>query len=685
MFIEKIKKSLRLKLLVNFLFVSLFPFAILFLYVLFFTQTKIVDKSIIEQYKRIESVSSQIDTQLHSLQKELFFLASLDLMDDILAEDIDKRVTRLLAKKANDLGEKIDLFVVDTQQKIVASSEDSLLNHSFKLPVQLKNNFYIQKGTLLLFTKIYASFNKEKTVGHLILQYDLKNLDTYLIHTQSRHSYITNCADFHLGDRTKLAVSLEKQKADVITKEHVIVYKKLGSFLKNYYLVYAVDKSLALKFMYDFIYFMVYISVFGLLMILLLALRYSKSLVLPIEKLTNATQEIGKSHNYSQTLVVSSMDEIGVLTSSFNAMLHTTSQTLQTLEVENRLRLQRFIQLIELFNSIIQTKDETECIEVAIEEMKTITQKHDLKFLKQKTPEGIDLYVSDFEKNEKIYFGSISLSVEGFSDTNEERFYTSIANMIMLQLDKIRLIHRTTAASNAKSAFISTMSHELRTPLNAIIGASQFLISYENISDEQQDTVANIESSAHYLLNMINEILDIAKIESGKMEVHKTEVNLSEIAQSSYNMLQPLAEDKGLAFEFLQEKEQDFSLFTDMKILQQILINLLSNAIKFTQKGFVKMELHTDAEKLIISISDSGIGIAQEDIALLFHEFSQLENPMQKKYKGTGLGLSLSRKMAHLLDGDVTLHSDGLGQGTTAILTFFCYTTKDNTSEFVNV
>ncbi len=667
---NKIRKSLRLKLLLNFLFVSLFPFTILFAYVLFFTQTKIVDKSIAQQYSRIKSVRLQIDTQLHSLQKELLFLASLDVMDDILAEDIDKRVTSLLTKKASDLGKGLALFVVDRNEKVIASSTDSLLNQHFVFPQKLKESSYIQKENLFLFTKIYASFNKEKVVGYLVLKYDLKNLDSYLIHARNKHSYITNHSDFHLGDTVKLAVTLEKQKADVITKEHVIVYEKLDTFLKNYYLVYAVDKSLALKFMYDFISFMLYISAFGVFMILLLALRYSKSLVLPIEQLTNATKEIGKSQDYSQTLVVSSKDEIGVLTSSFNAMLRTTSQTLETLEVENRLRLQRFIQLIELFNSIIQTKDELECIEVAMREIRIITHKHDLEFLKQKTPEGIDLYVSDFEKNTKVYFGSIALSLKGFSDINEQRFYTSIANMMMLQLDKIRLIHRTTAASNAKSAFISSMSHELRTPLNAIMGASQFLITYENMSDEQQDTVANIESSAHYLLNMINEILDIAKIESGKMKVHKTQVDLSEIVQSSYNMLQPLAEDKDLAFEFSQELKQDFTLSTDRKIVQQIIINLLSNAIKFTQKGFVKIALYKEEEMLIVSVEDSGVGIAKEDISLLFDAFTQLENPMQKQHKGTGLGLSLSQKMADLLDAEVALESDGLGQGTRVYLVF---------------
>lgn len=653
-------RTLRGKLLLNFLFVSLFPFAILFTYIIFFGQTKIVEQSVKEQNTEANNIAHRIHKHLEELQKELAFLASLDLMDDLLADDIDKRVSILLTKKADDLGSYITLFVINKNNRITASSEPNVLDKTF-----------IKENKLYMYRKIYASFDKTNFLGTLVLKYDLSDLDRYLIHKEGGHLYISDNRNFRIGDKTQLDFVLLKKQADIITEEHVIVYEKLDAFLENYYLIYAVDKSLALKFFYDFIEIMFFIAVFGVLIIVFLALRYSKNIVKPIEKLTAATQNIKKEQDYSHVLKVESNDEIGVLTSSFNDMLQTTSEALVKLEEENRLRLQRFIQLIEVFNIIIQTNNEQECMDIAMREIKSITLKDDLKFLQKSSSHGIDLYVTDFEANKKVYFGSISLSLDGFIDKNEQKFYTSITNMIMLQLDKIRLTQRTMAVSNAKSAFISHMSHELRTPLNSIIGSTQFLIAYENMSDDQQDTIANIESSAHYLLNMINEILDIAKIESGKMDVHKEEVNIAEMIKSSYNMLQPLAEDKGLKFEIIQSLRNDLIVYTDLKIAQQIIINLLSNAIKFTEKGFVNIELFLENNTIILHIKDSGIGIKQEDIGILFHEFTQVENEIQNKYKGTGLGLSLSKKLAELLGIDLSLKSDGIHKGTTACLVFY--------------
>jgi signal transduction histidine kinase len=308
-------------------------------------------------------------------------------------------------------------------------------------------------------------------------------------------------------------------------------------------------------------------------------------------------------------------------------------------------------------------------MKISIGEIKKLTSKSDLKFIQDSNHpiqgEFTKLYVSDFENDTKVYFGSIALGIEKFEDRYEKKFYNSIASMITLQLDKIRLIKRTMSTSNAKSAFISNMSHELRTPLNAIIGFSQYMITYEELNDEQIDTVGNIESSAQYLLEMINEILDIAKIEAGKMEAFIEPVDIFSLLQNTYNMLQPLASDKNLAFEFTYDAIQETQ--TDPKMFQQIVLNLLSNAIKFTQDGVISMNLSCDEEFIYISVKDSGIGIEKSDIKNLFKDFNQIENVMQKSHKGTGLGLSLSKKMAKILGGDITMKSDGLGKGSNVV------------------
>ncbi len=172
---------------------------------------------------------------------------------------------------------------------------------------------------------------------------------------------------------------------------------------------------------------------------------------------------------------------------------------------------------------------------------------------------------------------------------------------------------------------------------------------------------------------MINGILDIAKIEAGKMEVHPEEVQLKDIVQSTYTMLQPLTDDKGLAFKIDTDAYTLVSFKTDPKAFQQIVTNLLSNAIKFTQEGSVSIELWSEESQVCVRVKDTGVGIKEEDLAKLFSDFTQVENVMQKKHKGTGLGFSLSKKMAEMLGGDMQLSSDGLDKGSEAL---FCLQVK---------
>ena len=663
-----IKKSLRTKLLVSFVLVALLPFVTLLSYTLLLSETRMVNQTIKEQFNRADEVATLIDNHLKSMEKDIVFLSSLDLMDDILADDIDKRISILLSKKSTDFTLDLSLFVVDLDSKIVASSDNDYIQKLFGDFAQLKEGSFIIDSKLYIASKIYASFDASKELGYLVLEYDLNNLQRYLMHQESMHSYITNDdASLHIGSALRLNINLTKDKESIITDEHVIVYEKLQGILKEYSLVYAVDKTIALEFLYDFIKFMLYIAIPILLLIIYISMRYSKSIVKPIERLTQATKQITKEQDYSTRIVVDSEDEIATLTNSFNEMLKTTSNALESLEEENRVRLKRFIQLIEVFNTIIQTESEDECIEVSMAEIRKITSREDLSFTKQPQENSIALYVTDFEKNTKVYFGSISLSLESFTDENERSFYNSIASMITLQLDRIRLISKTMAVSKAKSAFISNMSHELRTPLNAIIGFSQFLITYEELTDDQLETVGNIESSAHYLLGMINEILDIAKIEAGKMEAHKERVNLESIVNNSYQMLKPLASEKELDFSLTTENYSLESVDTDPKMFQQIITNLLSNAIKFTQEGSITFELYNDSKKVYVKIKDTGIGIEKEDLERLFSDFTQVENVMQKKHKGTGLGLSLSKKMANILGGDIELSSEGLNKGSESL------------------
>ena len=668
-----LRKSLRNKLLVVFMSIGFVPFITLLIYTISLSETRILDKIVVEQLNSTKSALKLLTNHLNTLTKEVRFLSALDLMDDLLADDIDKRISRLLTQKSDDLNLDLTLMSVNLEGVVSASSDKQRLLTSFDLKkLDAKDGSYIEEKNLYVYSKIYASFDDEKELGFLVLRYNLDNLDLYLTHQESIYSYIVNAKNaLSIGEKLSFKLNFSQNEDTLINANHIIVYKNISLMMQDWYIVYAVDKNVALLFLYDFIRLMLYISCLIFVLIIYASWRYSRDIVKPIEELTQITRDITKTQNYSVKLTSKSKDEIGILAESFNEMIETTSSALLSLEKENKLRVKRFTDLIEVFNTIIQTKSEEECMTISIEEIKKLTSKNDLEFIQDDKivieGEYTELYVSDFENDTKEYFGSIALGVEKFEDKYEKNFYNSISSMITLQLDKIRLIKRTMSASNAKSAFISNMSHELRTPLNAIIGFSQYMITYEELNDEQIDTVSNIESSAQYLLEMINEILDIAKIEAGKMEAFVEFVDVLGVLQNSYNMLYPLASDKNLVFEFVYEEIPETQ--TDPKMFQQIVLNLLSNAIKFTQEGSIVLKLFSDEEYIYVSIKDSGIGIKESDIENLFKDFAQIENVMQKSHKGTGLGLSLSKKMAKILDGDITLESKGLGEGT--LVTFF--------------
>lgn len=668
-----LRKSLRNKLLVVFMSIGFVPFITLLIYTISLSETRILDKIVVEQLNSTKSALKLLTNHLNTLTKEVRFLSALDLMDDLLADDIDKRISRLLTQKSDDLNLDLTLMSVNLEGVVSASSDKQRLLTSFDLKkLDAKDGSYIEEKNLYVYSKIYASFDDEKELGFLVLRYNLDNLDLYLTHQESIHSYIVNAKNaLSIGEKLSFKLNFSQNEDTLINANHIIVYKNISLMMQDWYIVYAVDKNVALLFLYDFIRLMLYISCLIFVLIIYASWRYSRDIVKPIEELTQITRDITKTQNYSVKLTSKSKDEIGILAESFNEMIETTSSALLSLEKENKLRVKRFTDLIEVFNTIIQTKSEEECMTISIEEIKKLTSKNDLEFIQDDKivieGEYTELYVSDFENDTKEYFGSIALGVEKFEDKYEKNFYNSISSMITLQLDKIRLIKRTMSASNAKSAFISNMSHELRTPLNAIIGFSQYMITYEELNDEQIDTVGNIESSAQYLLEMINEILDIAKIEAGKMEAFVEFVDVLGVLQKSYNMLYPLASEKNLVFEFAYEEIPETQ--TDPKMFQQIVLNLLSNAIKFTQEGSIVLKLFSDEEYIYVSIKDSGIGIKESDIENLFKDFAQIENVMQKSHKGTGLGLSLSKKMAKILDGDITLESKGLGEGT--LVTFF--------------
>jgi signal transduction histidine kinase len=222
-----------------------------------------------------------------------------------------------------------------------------------------------------------------------------------------------------------------------------------------------------------------------------------------------------------------------------------------------------------------------------------------------------------------------------------------------------------------KSDFLATMSHELRTPLNAIIGFSDVLESIASLDEKQKRYVRNIQTSGKVLLEMINDILDLAKIESGKMEVRLSDFRIEQVVTAQCDMARPLTERKNIDLETEIDAELP-EMFQDQAKVQQILNNLLSNAIKFTPEGgrIVVSALRGERGDLLLRVADTGVGIAEEDQVAIFEKFRQGKSvlkggdAMTREYSGTGLGLSIVKELCKLLGGEISLTSE-FGKGST--------------------
>ncbi|MDR0326276.1 MAG: response regulator [Oscillospiraceae bacterium] len=298
---------------------------------------------------------------------------------------------------------------------------------------------------------------------------------------------------------------------------------------------------------------------------------------------------------------------------------------------------------------------------------------------RQLSPQGIlSIFVAPVFLHDK-FWGFV-----GFDDCHSERYFTGTEESILrsgclliasaflrneMTRDILaaneqmeRALEEAKAASKSKSDFLSNMSHEIRTPMNAVIGMTELLLN-ETLGDKQRSYAHDIYTAAGSLLDIINDILDMSKIESGKLELHPTDYDFNELLSNIVSMFQYMASTKGIDFRFEAEGELPGVLFGDDIRLRQILTNICGNAIKFTQKGHVRLKTAAAGGNLVFTIEDTGVGIRKEDMPKLFSAFMQADLAKNRNIKGTGLGLAISKSFVEMMGGSIMVKSK-YGVGT---------------------
>jgi signal transduction histidine kinase len=269
----------------------------------------------------------------------------------------------------------------------------------------------------------------------------------------------------------------------------------------------------------------------------------------------------------------------------------------------------------------------------------------------------------------KMSDDEIGLLVKAFNEMLEtihaqskekERYHLHLEDLIRertWELEKAK--EAAEGADRLKSSFLATMSHELRTPLNAIIGFTGIILQElaGPLNNEQRKQLSMVQKSAHHLLDLINDVLDISKIEAGQLVLFVTSFELKPSIEKMVSLVSPSAEKKGIKLRVAVEADVGKTA-TDQRRLEQVILNLLNNAVKFTEKGHVLISCGRENEDYVLSVADTGIGMHPEELPDLFQPFHQIDTGLARKHEGTGLGLSICKKIVSMMGGSINVESN---------------------------
>ncbi len=348
--------------------------------------------------------------------------------------------------------------------------------------------------------------------------------------------------------------------------------------------------------------------------------------------------------------------------------------------VESRSKLQKLLQKTQIQAQELQIQKDT--LQKQTEELQH--QKEELQNQSEELQSQTEELQTQQEElrqtNEELELRTRELERQREEIRRKNQALEKSQQAIQVKADELQL------ASKYKSEFLANMSHELRTPLNSLLILAQLLNDNKtgNLTDKQIEYAKTIHSAGSDLLKLINEILDLSKVEAGKMEVNIEEVSLTDWVENLQHKFIHVAEEKGLAFRITTANDLLPTISTDLQRFQQVINNLLSNAFKFTSKGEIKLDIQYPAatsdfdfasiglnqpQTIAFKVTDTGIGIPNDKQKVIFEAFQQVDGTTSRRFGGTGLGLSISRQLARLLGGDIQLHSiEGKGSSFTLYL-----------------
>lgn len=616
-------------------------------------------------YAQSTSVANDLESHMTELNKEILFLSQLEVMDDTIARDIDRRITSILEQKAVDLGESITLFVLTPDMTVPATSNPThssiILSDGEKIINainQRKTHLFIGKN-LYLFTPIHGSFYSQDLLGYLVLSYPLDNFTHKLKSDIHLYRWLT-------PDPSSLII-YHGTNPNIDPDVYLHNTIELKEILKGWTLHYAMPKDEALSLLHHFQNIILIAFVIGLFLIAFLVWIVVVRVIHPLQTLSDTAMAIATTGDYTRTVPEYGGDEVGTMASSFNALMFTTRVMMERLEIEQKKHWDKLVSLIVFFNAITRAETKESTIEIAMYEIRRFSSAKEVYFSVDECEiEGITIALNAVG-NETI--GFICIEEPELQKETNKRFYAALERMLALQMERIELLEKTQNALNSKSAFLSAMSHELRTPLGSILSLTQYSMTQPKTPEPILETLGKIENSAYHLLGVINNILDFAKAESGKMEPRVVECDPISLIEDALALVYPLAEEKELSIT-TSFHESDLVFMSDPRLFSQVVINLLSNAIKYTTFGSIEIGLCYYEGTYILDVKDTGRGIMQEALEHIFDEFYQVPTKDKNKSEGSGLGLAIGKRIAILLRGDLSISSLGEGRGTTASFHF---------------